>query len=116
MIKAFHHAAIIISSEKNLEFYKFLGFVEKSREYRPDDILIWMEGFGTTLEIFVAPGHPQHLSNPEANGLRHLAFTVDDLEQARENLKKYNPEPIKEKYRIFFVKDPDGLPIEFREK
>lgn len=115
MIKTLHHIAIIVSSEKSVSFYKELGFVEKSREIRPKDILIWMEGFGTVLELFIAPDHPERLTNPEANGLRHIAFIVDNLEETRAALMKFNPEPIKEPYHIFFVKDPDGLPLEFRE-
>ena len=114
MIEALHHIAIIVSSEKSVDFYKELGFKEKSREVRPKDTLIWMEGFGTTLELFVSPDHPAHVTDPEAFGLRHIAFVVDDLEKTREELKKFNPEPIKEPYHIFFVKDPDGLPLEFR--
>ena len=117
MIKALDHIALILSSEHCLDFYKALGFKETSRTQRPDhhDQLIWLEGFGTTLEVFLDNTHPQRLSNPESNGLRHIAFTVDNLEQTHKDLAQYNPEPIRQTYRIFFVKDPDGQPIEFRE-
>ena len=115
MIKSLHHIAIIVSSEKSVDFYKALGFAEKSRQQRPNDTLIWMEGYGTTLELFVAPGHPERVSGPEANGLRHIAFVVDNLEETHKALERFKPEPIKEPYHIFFLKDPDGLPLEFRE-
>ena len=75
-----------------------------------------MEGNGTRLEVFVDSTHPARVSNPEAYGLRHVAFEVDDLKDEWNRLSKYNPEPIREDFRIFFVKDPDGCPIEIREK
>lgn len=113
-----HHIAVIVSKEESLEFYKNLGFTETSRQIRPSqhDILVWMEENGTRLEVFVDPTHPARVSNPEAYGLRHVAFEVDDLEAEWNRLSKYNPEPIREDFRIFFVKDPDGCPIEIREK
>jgi len=51
-------------------------------------------------------------------GLRHLAFEVDDVDAEWERLKRFNPEPIRTKddgKKVFFVKDPDGLPIEIRD-
>lgn len=112
----FHHIAIIVSSEAGVDFYKALGFKEIERQDRSNDQLIWMKGNCCTLELFLDSTHPQRVSNPEANGLRHIAFETDEkLEIKREKLSKYNPEPIKEKYRIFFVKDSDGQPIEIRE-
>ena len=115
---ALHHIAVIVSKEESLEFYKELGFIEISRQIRPShhDVLIWMEGNGIRLEVFVDSTHPARVSNPEAYGLRHIAFEVDDLEAERNRLSKYNPEPIREDFRIFFVKDLDGCSIEMREK
>ena len=60
--------------------------------------------------------HPARVSDPEAYGLRHVALEVDDLEAEWSRLSKYSPEPISKNFRIFFVKDPDGCPIEIREK
>jgi len=110
-----HHIAIIVSSEAGVDFYKDLGFEEIERNDRGYDQIIWMKGNGCRLELFLDPTHPQRVTGPEANGLRHIAFETEHLEEMREQLKKYNPEPIKEEYRIFFVKDPDGQPIEIRE-
>lgn len=111
----FHHSAIIVSSEAGIDFYKDLGFEEVNRQDRGYDQIVWLKGNCCTLELFLDPTHPQRVTNPEANGLRHLAFETEHLEDMREKLSKYNPDPIKEKYRIFFVKDPDGQPIEIRE-
>lgn len=109
------HIAIIVSSEEGVNFYKFLGFEEVSREARPKDQIVFLTGNGCTLEIFIDPTHPKRVSDPEANGLRHISFYVEDLEKMRAYMAPYNPEPIKPKYNIFFVKDPDGQPIEFRQ-
>ena len=61
---------------------------------------------------------PKRVTNPEACGLRHLAFHVDDVEKAVEwlNSKGIETEPIRwdpftEKQMVFF-RDPDNLPIE----
>lgn len=110
-----HHIATIVSSEDGVDFYKDLGFEETERNNRGYDQIIWMKGNGCRLELFLDPTHPQRVTGPEANGLRHIAFETEHLKEMREQLKKYHPEPIKEEYRIFFVKDPDGQPIEIRE-
>ena len=60
--------------------------------------------------------------NHEAAGLRHLAFEVDDLSVAIDELdsKGIAHEPIRtDEYtgkRFVFFSDPDGLPIELYEK
>ena len=108
-----HHIAIICSSESSVDFYKFLGFEETGRIDRGYDQIVWLNGHCTTLEIFVDSTHPERGTGPEANGLRHIASEVEHLEEKRKQLEKYKPEEIKG--GRFFVKDPDGQPIEFRE-
>lgn len=118
MIKRLHHTAIIVSSEAGVDFYKELGFIEENRIDRGHDQLIWMKGYGEKLELFLDDKHPARLTEPEAVGLRHLAFEVEDINADWVRLAKYNPEPIRMKddgKKMFFVKDPDGLPIEFRD-
>jgi glyoxylase I family protein len=118
MIKRLHHTAIIVSSEAGVDFYKELGFEEENRVDRGYDQIVWMTGYGETIEIFIDPTHPERVTNPEAMGLRHLAFEVDDVAAEWERLKSFNPEPIRTKddgKKVFFVKDPDGLPIEIRD-
>lgn len=115
MIKAsLNHIAITVSKEENLSFYKALGFVETQRNDRPEkqDTIIFMNGLGTTLEIFIDKHHEGH---KETYGLRHIAFDVDNLQKTREELLQFNPKPINDKYNIFFVCDPDGQEIEFRQ-
>ena len=118
MIKRLHHIAIIVSSEDGVGFYKALGFTEENRIDRGYDQLVWLNGYGEKLELFVDATHPARVTVPEALGLRHLAFEVDDVDAEWERLKQFSPEPIRIKYngkKVFFVKDPDGLPIEIRD-
>jgi len=118
MIKRLHHVAIIVSSEAGVDFYKTLGFTEENRIDRGYDQIVWMTGYGEKIEIFIDATHPARMTNPEALGLRHLAFDVDDVDAEWERLKRFNPEPIRTKddgKKVFFVKDPDGLPIEIRD-
>lgn len=118
MIKSLHHSAIIVSSEAGIDFYKTLGFSEEQRIDRGYDQIVWLSGYGEKLEIYIDGTHPARVTNPEALGLRHLAFEVDNLEGERERLKSYHPGEIVQRedgVRVFFVKDPDGLPIEMRE-
>lgn len=115
-----HHIAMICSSERSLVFYESFGFKEESRVNRGYDIVVWMRGGGATLEIFIDSTHPARVTNPEAYGLRHIAFEVEDLETECENLRNigYQPEEIRtnsDKVKFTFVKDPDGLPVELRE-
>ncbi len=74
------------------------------------------------IELFSFPNPPARPSQPEACGLRHLAFEVDDIEQTINHLKikGISVEPIRiDEYtgkRFTFFADPDGLPIELVEK
>ena len=74
-----------------------------------------------TIELFSFPKVPRRPSRPEASGLRHLAFEVDNLEQTiTELLEKGVPtEPIRidpyTQKRFTFLDDPDALPIELYE-
>ena len=120
-----HHIAIISSSwEKAKEFYiDKLGFEMFREVYRPEqnDYLRMLCQGDTVLELFIKPDAPQRPTNPEAMGMRHLAFHVEDIEPAVAWLNSLGiaTEPIREdKYnggRFTFFKDPDGLPLEFHE-
>ena len=117
MIKRLHHIAVIVSSEDGIDFYKTLGFKEESRVDRGYDQIVFLSGYGEKIEIFIDGSHPLRVTNPEALGLRHLAFEVDDVDGEWNRLRKYSPEPIRvenDGKKVFFVKDPDGLPIEIR--
>ena len=125
-----HHIAILCSErEASLRFYETLGFRVTESHVRPErkDDVIFMEqqgcvdGPGIVLELFISENHPQRVSNPEAYGLRHLALRTENAEAAHVRLLDagYNPEPIRTDIfngrKLFFVKDPDGLPIELHE-
>lgn len=113
MVQGLHHIAIIASSEKSIDFYSIFGFKETERIERGYDTIVMMDG-ACTLEVFIDSTHPQRVTNPEALGLRHLAFKVNDFDEA---IKQFECEPVRGKTgeRYTFIKDPDGLPIELRE-
>ena len=120
-----HHIAVISSSwEKAKEFYvDKLGFTVVREVYREaqQDYLRMLKLGETTLEIFIKPEAPQRVNNPEAMGLRHLAFHVADIEPAVDwlNGMEIETEPVREDLvnggRFTFFKDPDGLPLELHE-
>ena len=120
-----HHIAIIASDwEKTREFYiDKLGFEMFREVYRPEqkDYLRMLRQGDTVLEVFIKPGNPERVNNPEAKGLRHLAFHVADIEPAAAwlNSMGIETEPIREDTvnggRYTFFKDPDGLPLELHE-
>ena len=110
------HIALIVSTEECLSFYKKLGFVEKNRIERGYDTVVFMENNSIVLEIFIDPNHPARVTNPEAMGLRHIAFVVESLEEV---MREVQCEEIRTDWfgrRFTFTKDPDGQPIELKEK
>ena len=120
-----HHIAVISSSwEKAKEFYiDRLGFVLTREIYRPaqNDYLRMLTLGDTTLELFIRPDAPRRVNNPEAMGLRHLAFRVEDIVPVVQwlNGMGIETEPVREDKvnggRFTFFKDPDGLPLEIHE-
>ena len=120
-----HHIAIISSDyAKAKEFYiDKLGFELYREVYRPaqKDYLRMLRKGDTVLELFIRPDAPARVNDPEALGLRHLAFRVEDVEAAVAWLKDMGieTEPVFEDpylggRRVFF-RDPDGLPLELHE-
>ena len=120
-----HHIAVICSNyEKSKEFYiDKLGFELYREFYRPEqnDYLRMLRQGDTVIELFVRADAPQRVNNPEALGLRHLAFHVEDIEPAVAwlNQRGIETEPVRmDPYnggRFTFFKDPDGLPLELHE-
>jgi len=108
------HIAIIISREEHIDFYRQLGFSELQRFERKNDVVVLMTCGMVTLEIFIDPTHPARISSPEANGLRHIAFMVDNFDTIAVEC-----EPVRRDWfgrRFKFCKDPDGQPIELIDK
>ena len=108
------HIALIVSSEGCLRFYEKLGFKESKRIERGYDTVVFMENNSIVLEIFIDPNHPARVSKPEALGLRHIAFTVDDLSKVDVECEEIRTDWFGR--RFTFTKDPDGQPIELKEK
>ena len=125
MLRKQHHIAIISSDwEKAREFYVNKLGIELVREvWRPaqNDYLRMLSLGETTLELFIRPDAPQRVNNPEAMGLRHLAFRVEDAVAAAAwlNSRGIETEPIREDLvnggKFTFFRDPDGLPLEIHE-
>ncbi len=127
MLSRVHHIAIICSNyEQSKKFYTEILKLTVIREvYRKDrdsyklDLALNGEYI---IELFSFPSPPARTSRPEAAGLRHLAFAVDNLETIIEYLKQHNveAEPVRvdefTNKRFTFIADPDGLPIEFYEE
>lgn len=125
-LSSIHHIAIIVSDyEVSRDFYvNKLGFTvirENYREDKKDWKLDLRLNSTTELEIFAPKDPPRRPSYPEACGLRHLAFHIEDIEQTVAELseKGINCEPIRTDTftgkKMTFFADPDGLPLELHE-
>lgn len=126
VLQAVHHVALICSDyEKSKYFYvSILGLqiiAEHYRAARASWKLDLALPDGTQLELFSFPSPPARPSQPEACGLRHLAFVVRDLDQyvAWLTANSIDVEPVRiDEYtlkRFTFFQDPDGLPLELYE-
>ncbi|MBD0407185.1 VOC family protein [Bacillus sp. 1021] len=126
MLKSIHHIAIICSDyEKSKAFYtETLGFGIIKETYRKErgSYKLDLALDGTyVIELFSFPDPPERPTRPEAAGLRHLAFTVNDLEADIRELKEkgIDTEPVRtdpltgKRFTFFF--DPDKLPLELYE-
>jgi glyoxylase I family protein len=122
-----HHIAVICSDyARSKDFYtRILGLEvirETYREERKSYKLDLALNGKYVIELFSFNGSPKRPSYPEATGLRHLAFEVDDVYRECEGLKELGiaVEPVRTdtltgKAFAFFA-DPDDLPIEFYQK
>jgi glyoxylase I family protein len=122
-LRAIHHAALIASDyARSKAFYvDVLGLrvvAENSRAARQSWKLDLALPDGSQIELFSFPGAPPRPSRPEAQGLRHLAFHVDDLDAVVAHLNDHGVavEPVRvDEFtgaRYTFFADPDGLPLE----
>ena len=122
-LKGIHHIAIIASDyQKSLHFYcNVLGLTVLEETYRAErdswkaDLALGAE---YVIELFSFPSPAARPNYPEATGLRHLAFSVENIRQAVSALEQQGVscEPIRtddltgKSFTFFF--DPDGLPLE----
>ena len=125
MFKQIHHIAIIGSNyKKTRQFYvDVLGLKVIRENYRKEkeDYKIDLLCGEQEIEIFIKKEAPARPNYPEALGLRHLAFKVDNIEDVVKDLnsKGIETEQIRiDEYtykKMTFFKDPDNLPIEIHE-
>ncbi|NRQ43886.1 VOC family protein [Rheinheimera sp. YQF-2] len=123
MLNAIHHVAIICSDyARSQQFYtQVLGLTVIAEHYRRErdsrklDLAL---PNGNQLELFSFPNPPARPSQPEAQGLRHLAFVVDNVAEFADYLTRQGVavEPIRiDEFTgkaFTFFQDPDGLPLE----
>ena len=126
MFNRIHHIAIICSDyPKSKHFYvETVGFEairEVCREDRKSFKLDLKVGDKYQIELFSFPAPPSRISSPEACGLRHIAFEVDNVHAVSRKLELLGVEvePVRvdefTNKAFTFFRDPDGLPIEIYE-
>jgi len=125
-IKGIHHIAILTGDyERSKQFYtEILGFTIIKETFRAErnsyKLDLAVNGV-YQIELFSFPDHRERVSYPEAKGLRHLAFAVENVEVAASELRAYGVEvqgirtdEITNKQFCFFY-DPNGQPMELYE-
>jgi len=126
MLKRIHHAAIICADyARSKRFYtEVLGLAVIAENYRAERRSYKLDlqlADGSQIELFSFPDAPARPSYPEARGLRHLAFAVDDIDACKARLEQQGVavEPIRidehTQRRFTFFADPDDLPLELYE-
>lgn len=125
-INKIHHVAIICSNyEISKKFYtEILGLKVIREVYRKEreSYKLDLEIGNSQIELFSFKNSPERVSYPEARGLRHLAFEVDNIEETVRYLESNGVkcEPIRvDEFtlrKFTFFEDPDKLPLELYEK
>jgi glyoxylase I family protein len=126
MLKRIHHVAVICSNypRSKLFYTEYLGLRVLAENYRPERDSFKLDlalPDGSQLELFSFAAAPERPSYPEARGLRHLAFEVDDVVKSSRALESFGiaveavrVDPYTNRRFVFFA-DPDGLPLELYE-
>lgn len=126
MIQGIHHIALIASDivVSKRFYHEVLGFeilAENYRKARNSWKVDLQLPDGRQLELFSFPDSPSRPSFPEAQGLRHLAFSTQNIDEATAYLESQGVqcEPVRvdpyTQARFTFFQDPDGLPLELYE-
>lgn len=127
MLLGIHHVAIICGDyQRSKHFYtQLLGLKVLAENYRAERQSYKLDlqlPDGGQLELFSFVDAPSRPSRPEAQGLRHLSFTVLDVAQTSAWLERAGivVEPIRiDPYTgaaFTFFADPDGLPLEIYQR
>lgn len=127
MLKDIHHIAIICSNYERSKFFytqvlQLQIIREVYREERQSYKLDLALNGKYVVELFSFPDPPKRVSRPEALGLRHLAFAVENLVEVMDHCQKHKIpiEPVRideaTGKKFTFITDPDNLPIEFYEQ
>jgi len=126
-IKGIHHIAILAGDyETSKHFYtEILGFEIIKETYREErksyKLDLSINGL-YQIELFSFPEYKERASFPEAKGLRHLAFAVDNIEKSVNELihKDVDVQGIRideiTGKRFCFFYDPNGQPLELYEE
>lgn len=124
-MRGVHHIAVICSDyERSKAFYTELLGLPVIREVYREERQSWkcdLDAGNAQIELFSFPAPPPRPSRPEACGLRHLAFSVEELDAEVQRLEVAGVacEPVRvDPYtgqRFTFFADPDGLPLELYE-
>ncbi len=127
LLKGLHHIAIICSDyQKSKHFYtEVLGFQIQQEVYRKerDSYKLDLSLNGVyVIELFSFPNPKPRPTQPEATGLRHIAFTVENIQETIIHLQSFGIvlEPIRiDEFtgkQFTFFRDPDDLPIELYQQ
>ena len=122
-----HHIALICSDyQRSLDFYTRVIGCQVSAEHWREEQQSYLTKLSLNgdyvIELFSFPSPPKRPSYPEAAGLRHLAFEVDDIVAQVAELDRMGiaHEDIRTDSttgkRFVFFDDPDGQPLEMYEK
>jgi catechol 2,3-dioxygenase-like lactoylglutathione lyase family enzyme len=127
----YHHIAIRTGNiHRAMEFYTALGFQVVERFTAGITLACWLEGLGTRLELMQVPvprPAPDAFGDEHYVGYYHLSLQVENVEKTLRQLREQLPEPPgilltptrqtigQQNYRVAFIQDYDGLPIELME-
>ena len=125
-IQSIHHVAILTDDYERSKFFytEILGFKVIKETFRKErnsfKLDLSLNGL-YQIELFSFPETKPRASFPEQRGLRHLAFGVNNIEKAREELilKSIDVEAIRideiTNKNFCFFKDPNDQPLELYE-